>query len=509
MTSPENLKISVIVPVYNPGPFIDDLVSSLLRQTMAADEFEAIFVNDGSTDGTGDRLDAVAAEHANIKVVHIPNSGWPSRPRNIGIDHARGEYVQFADNDDWFGDEALHRLYAYAKENDADVVIGKMTGVNRGVPRELFRKNYPDATYLNSPLVDSLTPHKMYRRAFLLEHNLRFPEGKRRLEDHVFVTAANFAAKRISVLSDYTCYYHVGRPDAGNAGFQRFDPAGYFGNLCEALDIVDAHTEPGALRDRLHRRWLRVEIVGRLTGKRYLNAPDDWNKEFFREARKVATERFAPGVAAGLPAMQRATATLLVQDRPDAVRELAQWDAGLKAQATAEAEGSPLRITATGELITADGPLAFVHTEAGVDAIRTPVADLDPAILDVTKRMKSARMDIVARRRGSAEECFLPVETTTERIDLPDGGFRLVHSSVAVVTPDALNSGRNAGTWDLKVRIQSCGWARDAKLPVTLHIATNGAPPSLTAPPKTASGPRPKRSLARRVAGKIRRTLRG
>ncbi|GAA1350692.1 glycosyltransferase family 2 protein [Streptomyces beijiangensis] len=507
MTSPENLKISVIVPVYNPGPFIDDLISSLLRQTMAADEFEAIFVDDGSTDGTGARLDEVAAEHANIQVIHIPNSGWPSRPRNIGIEKARGEYVQFADNDDWFGDEALHRLYAYAKENDADVVIGKMTGVNRGVPRELFRKNHPDATYANSPLIDSLTPHKMYRRSFLLEHNLRFPEGKRRLEDHVFVTAANFAAKRISVLSDYTCYYHVGRPDASNAGFQRFEPAGYFGNLCEALDIVDAHTEPGALRDKIHRRWLRVEIVGRLTGKRFLTAPEDWNTDFFREARKVATERFAPGVAAGLPAMQRATAALLVQDRLESVRELAAWDAGLKAQATAEAEGSPLRITATGELHTPAGPLTYVHTDAGVDAIRTPVADLDPALLDVTKRLKSARMDIVARRRGSAEECFLPVETVTERVELPDGGFRTVHRSVAVVTPDALNSGRNAGTWDLKVRIQNSGWARDANLPLTLYIATNGTPPSLTAPANAPSPARPRRSLLRRIAGKIRRTL--
>ena len=53
------------------------------------------------------------------------------------------------------------------------------------------------------------------------------------------------------MLSDYVCYYHVKRDDASNAGFQRFDPVGYFKNLREALDVVERYTEPGPLRDRL------------------------------------------------------------------------------------------------------------------------------------------------------------------------------------------------------------------------------------------------------------------
>ena len=94
-------KVSAIVPVYNPGPDIDELLESLLGQTLPAGELELIFVDDGSTDGTPARLDELAARHEHVRVQHIPNSGWPGKPRNLGIDMATGDYVFFADNDDW------------------------------------------------------------------------------------------------------------------------------------------------------------------------------------------------------------------------------------------------------------------------------------------------------------------------------------------------------------------------------------------------------------------------
>jgi glycosyltransferase involved in cell wall biosynthesis len=165
------IKVSVVIPVYNPGKYIEDCIASLLRQSLPDDEYEAIFVNDGSTDGTPERLDRLAAEHANMHVIHQEASGWSGKPRNAGIAAAKGEFIQFVDNDDWLGDEALERMYNYGVENKADVIVGKMVGKGRGVPRELFRKNRPHANVDNAPLIDSLTPHKMFRKEFLDRHN--------------------------------------------------------------------------------------------------------------------------------------------------------------------------------------------------------------------------------------------------------------------------------------------------------------------------------------------------
>lgn len=171
------VKVSVVVPVYNPGQYIDRCIRSILDQSLPDDEFEVIFVDDGSTDTTPGRLDALAAEHRNIKTIHQENSGWPGKPRNVGIAAATGEYVFFLDHDDALGREALERMYAMAVRNGSDVVIGKMAGHYRGVPKHLFFTNRDRATLADTPLLDALTPHKLFRRAFLEKHGLRFPRG--------------------------------------------------------------------------------------------------------------------------------------------------------------------------------------------------------------------------------------------------------------------------------------------------------------------------------------------
>ena len=201
------MKVTVVVPVYNPGSAIDLCIASLLAQTLEPDEWEAVFVDDGSTDATPARLDALATEHPNISVIHTPNWGWAGRPRNIGIDAARGEYVQFLDQDDALTPEALARQVAMADRNGSDIVVGKEASDFRLVPLGLFRTNVELGTIENTALIHSLTPHKMFRTAFLREHDLRFPEGRRRLEDQLFVVQAYFRAKVISILAD-----HVVRP---------------------------------------------------------------------------------------------------------------------------------------------------------------------------------------------------------------------------------------------------------------------------------------------------------
>src|SRR5829696_144319 len=118
-------KVSVVVPVYNPGPAIEACIASLIGQSIPADRLELIFVDDGSTDGTPRRLDELAKMHANVRIIRIPASGAPGRPRNVGLAQARGEYIHFVDADDALAPRALEWLTAMADEYDSDVVIGK------------------------------------------------------------------------------------------------------------------------------------------------------------------------------------------------------------------------------------------------------------------------------------------------------------------------------------------------------------------------------------------------
>ncbi|MGN9762285.1 glycosyltransferase family 2 protein [Streptomyces sp. SD31] len=462
------VKVSVVVPVYNPGVYVEDCIASLLRQSLPPDEYEVIFVDDGSTDDTPARLDALAAADPRVTVVHQPNSGWSGKPRNVGIAAARGEYVMFVDHDDHLGDEALERMHAYGVANGADVVVGKMAGKGRAVPVELFRRNHPRATVENAPLIDSLTPHKMFRRAFLDDIGLRFPEGRRRLEDHVFVTEAYLRASNVSVLSDYVCYYHVRRDDASNAGFQRFDPGGYFKNLREALDVVERHTEPGPLRDRLFRRWLRVEMVERMRGRRFLAMPADYRRELFDEIHQVVVERFGPGVAAGLQPTQQVVAALIAAGRYDGVEAFAEWEAGITLTAVpgrvAWQDGT-LRVGFSAEYASAGEPMTFA-----ADPARTPLdgppGDLAAAVAwvgaDTVARFGKATADLLLRERSSGAQYFQPVEFTREEVPAGDDGLvRLVLRATAAVDPATLTGD---GLWDAFVRVKLGGWTKECRL---------------------------------------------
>jgi glycosyltransferase involved in cell wall biosynthesis len=472
------VKVSVVVSTYNSGPYVEPCIASILGQSIPADDIEAIFVDDGSTDGTPDRLDRLAAEHVNIRVIRLENSGGPGRPRNVGMDAAVGEFVQFVDHDDYLGAEALERMYAYGVANGADVIVGKMAGKGRAVPRELFRTNRPTVTVATAPLIESLTPHKMFRRSFLVETGIRSPEGRRRLEDHAFVTEAYLRAATVSVVGDYICYYHLRRDDKVHFSTQPFKPVGYFANLREALDLVERYTEPGALRDRLFRRWLRVEMVERLRGRRWVNWPADERRSMFEEIHKVATERFGPGVAAGLEPIQQLVAALIMADRFDDVLTLARWEAGVSALVELDDvrwEGGELLVRYRSELRDASGPMTFVRVD-GAERLAPPVDDVGA---DLTTKPARAKADLMIRHRKTGAEYFLPT-TTTWSYEGPDDRRRFVMTTDATIDPRTAASGAPLprGIWDLFVRPSAHGWTPETRLG---SVRASGVPALLAA----------------------------
>ena len=123
----------------------------------------------------------------------------------------------------------------------------------------------PASTSTWEPLVWLLTPHKLFRRSFLDAHDLRFPEGRRRLEDHVMRDARVLHASRASRCSPTTPVTTGCCATATSTRrWGRLDPQSYFEFMREVLDIVDEHTEPGPFRDRLYARWYRGKMLNRV-----------------------------------------------------------------------------------------------------------------------------------------------------------------------------------------------------------------------------------------------------
>jgi len=469
-----DVRISVVVAVYNTGKYIEPCLDSLLAQSLSPSEFEVILVDDGSDDGvTALRIDEAAAHHDNVTAIHIPNSGWPGKPRNVGIEASRGEYVYFLDHDDSLAPEALERMYDMASRNKADVVIGKIAGHGRRVPTTLFRRNYESCTLETAPLMESMTPHKGFRRAFLDEHGIRFPEGRRRLEDHVFVIEAYLLANTVSVLSDYTCYHHIARDDAGNAGFQAIEPGGYYGNLREAIDIAERLTDPGPRRDLVLRRWYGVEMLRRVSGKVFANLSPGQRKAMYREIRTLALERFTrPSIWEPLPAPARVVSELLRADRYDDLVALAEFASSLTLRVDVvrwEWHRGRLAFEAIVSSQAPDGRPALTVR----DGVALYAAHLTGVSSGASQGRQRATAGLELRLRGADARHVLPLELAPSTAEGP-----LTYQLRGWVDPSSTGaSPLLTGVWDVFLRLRDADAGPDQVRRVGSEHGVVSAPP--------------------------------
>lgn len=255
--------VSVIIAAYNAMPYLTRCLESVVEQTIGQSALEVIVVNDGSTDGTPDELERFAGLHPNlIRVFHQENSGGPSAPRNVGLGHARGEYVFFLDADDWLGTETLERMVAMSRENGTDIVLGKMVGVNgRGLPASMFKSTQPKTDVFHSRVYWALNPLKLFRRELIEKNNLRFPTGLPIGEDQPFTALAYLAAKGgISVIADYDCLFCTLRDDGGNTTSRTKGSEPRLRFLPTMIDLLLENVPPGRDRDHLAHRHLTIEV---------------------------------------------------------------------------------------------------------------------------------------------------------------------------------------------------------------------------------------------------------
>ena len=116
------MRLSIIIPAYNSGKYLERCVRSCEEQSVPRDEFEIIVVNDGSKDNTLEVAESLADKYTNVRLFSKENGG-SSSARNMGLDHAKGDYITFVDSDDYLLPGKLAAVLSVAENNKLDLCI--------------------------------------------------------------------------------------------------------------------------------------------------------------------------------------------------------------------------------------------------------------------------------------------------------------------------------------------------------------------------------------------------
>lgn len=226
-----DIRVSVVIPCYNAierGADVCACVQSVCGQAIKG--LEVILVDDGSGDGTGDALDALAVRDVRVRVLHKPNGGVSSA-RNAGLEAARGEWVSFVDSDDALAPDGLQTLLDAARAGD-DIVCAAYTAVYRaqGGKEQIFtpegetRQQVLQSLIRTQGALNSMCA-RLYRRSFLMEHAIRAPLGVRVGEDVLFNLQAFYYARAFTLLSKSVYTYYLGSMSAMGEAQRDFYPA--------------------------------------------------------------------------------------------------------------------------------------------------------------------------------------------------------------------------------------------------------------------------------------------
>ncbi|MDE1556572.1 MULTISPECIES: glycosyltransferase [Comamonas] len=254
------MKISVIIPSFNATDKIGRCFASLRAINMAREDYEVLFVDDCSTDGTHELTRKACLTEPNWRALRLENnSGSPSRPRNFGIDAAKGKYLYFLDCDDELLPDALTQLLGLAQRTNACIIRSELLADNG---RERKRMNQIPAWNGSNTANErreliitrtSTVPTSFVKRSLLQLHGIRWPEHLRMGEDSVFLAEVLVNAMHIEYLPEPTyIYYKI--PSLTPASTQRYGKR-------ELLDHVQVWTAVQALLKPLGINYLEGRLA--------------------------------------------------------------------------------------------------------------------------------------------------------------------------------------------------------------------------------------------------------
>ena len=201
-------KISVIVPIYNVEPYVEQCINSLTQQTMR--DIEIICVDDCGTDNSIQIVEKLAKNDKRIKIVHNEQNCGLSESRNNGIKHATAPYVMLCDSDDWFADDMCEKMYNAITADNADLAICGTDVIYETDKNLKAGDDIYFAIHHSGTLSGDLQAlqwyavcawNKIYKRDIIIEHDVWFPRGLK-YEDNYFYHAYCLWVNRVAFLPE-------------------------------------------------------------------------------------------------------------------------------------------------------------------------------------------------------------------------------------------------------------------------------------------------------------------
>lgn len=211
MTNP---LISIIVPVYNTEKYLCNCLDSIITQSY--NNWEAICINDGSTDDSLNILKKYAEKDKRIKIINQPNRGL-SETRNVGIKKVKGDYIMFLDSDDFWHPETLDILINVINQNDYDILSFSFKKVQNKKYNEVkLKSDIKQIKYkiYTEPLVNfikrkikitSVVWNKIYKASLIKDIEfIKINPG----EDNIFVFECLAKSKNIAIIKNELYFYN-------------------------------------------------------------------------------------------------------------------------------------------------------------------------------------------------------------------------------------------------------------------------------------------------------------
>lgn len=183
-------KLSVIVPIYNVETQLSDCIDSLVNQSLR--DIEIIAINDASTDGSRNLLQAYAEQYSKMHIIDMEKNCGAGPSRNRGIEVASGQYIGFVDGDDWVDLDFYATLLHSIEEESCDIAIASISDEYSNTISSAFRYTYDYDTTIDGRtglklltkscnlgmLISPIMNNKIYRADFLREHRICCSDNK-------------------------------------------------------------------------------------------------------------------------------------------------------------------------------------------------------------------------------------------------------------------------------------------------------------------------------------------